>query len=133
MAGRGMEGRCRPLRAPPRPLPDKAVTAARRLLVLDDDPCRLVTDIGPDAAAHGGRAVPGVVVRDDGVSRVDEGADHVQVAAGVLAEAVHDLDDPVRRGGGDVQPGLDLVAAVRGGEGDLVQGHRVSSCRGRVS
>jgi len=109
---------------------DLAGTSLERELVLDDDARRLVPGVRPDPRAHRGRAVAGVVAREDGEALVDESADHMQVAAGVLAEPVHDLHDPARCGGGHVQPCLDLVATVRGGEGDLVQGHGVSSCRG---
>lgn len=65
----------------------------------------------------------GVVVGGDDESGVEQGRDEVDVAAGVLPQAVDDLDGAARGGGGDVDPGLDLVAAVGGGEGDLVQCH----------
>ena len=60
---------------------------------------------------------------DDHEAGVEQGRGEVEVAARVLAEAVHDLDDRGRRADGLVDPGLDGVPAVRRGERDLLQGH----------
>ena len=96
---------------------------AQGLLVLDDDARPVLAGVLPHPAPHGGAAVAGVVVGGDDESGVEQGRDEVDVAAGVLPQAVDDLDGAARGGGGDVDPGLDLVAAVGGGEGDLVQCH----------
>ena len=88
-----------------------------------DDPGGVVTRVGPDTRLHGRAAVPGVVTGHDDEPGVEQRRDQVQVAPGVLAQAVHDLDDRPWGADGFVEPRLDGVPAVRRGERDLLQGH----------
>ena len=53
--------------------------------------------------------------------------DHVQIAAGVLAEAVNQLHDGSGRLNGGIAPGLDGVSAVGGGEGEFSDRHKTTS------
>ena len=61
-----------------------------------------------------------MVVRRHDEAGVQEFGDHMKIAPGVLPEAVDQLNDAHRPGGGDIDPPLDLVPLVEGLEADLV-------------
>ena len=80
----------------------------------------LVAPIPPVVVYHGGLAVSHMVVGGYDESGVQEFGDHVQIAPGVLAEAVNQLDDAIRLRRGYVNPALHFVALVERFEADLV-------------
>ena len=101
--------------------------AGEGVLVLHHGVGALVPPVAPAVVDDGGPAVAHMVVRRHDEPGVQELDDHVEVPAGVLSEAVDQLDDARGLGGGDVDPPLDLVPLVEGLETDLMQ-HRCSSC-----
>ena len=62
-----------------------------------------------------------MVVGGDDETSIHKGDDHMQVAAGMLAEAVNQLHDALGRAGRHIDPAGDLVATVVGIELDLMQ------------
>jgi len=70
-----------------------------------------------------------VVVGRHDEAGVHERHDHVEVAAGVLAEAVDQLHDALRLAGRDVDPPRHLVSVVRRWKADFMQhGKSLLSC-----
>ena len=87
----------------------------QRLLVVDDDRGAVLAGVGPHPGFDGGRTVPGMVVGGDDEPGVEQRRDQVQVAARMPAKPVRNLTI-ARRRGRCVDPAVDLVAAVGGGE-----------------
>src|SRR5699024_1285591 len=79
-------------------------------LIADDDACRIVTGIGPDACLHGRAAVTGLIVCGNGESRVQQSTGEVEVASGMLAQTVDELYHALGLRGGCVQPPMDDIA-----------------------
>ncbi len=71
-----------------------------------------VAPVAPRVVGDGGGAMSDVVVCGHDEARVHERDDHVEVAAGMLAEAVDELDDALGLAGRNVDPARDLIAVV---------------------
>ena len=99
----------------------------QRLLILEVGHVAAGVRVAHCAAVVGGLAVADVVVRVDDEARGLEFAYHVQIAAGVLAEAVDELNDGSGLAERGLCPCLDGVAPVGGWEADLSYGHAGSS------
>src|SRR5699024_6900172 len=67
-------------------------------------------------------AVNGMIVCGNGESRVQQSTDEVEVASGMLAQTVDELDHALGLRGGCVQPPMDDIAVVARGEVDFMQG-----------
>lgn len=76
--------------------------------------------VSPAVVDDGGLAVADMVIGGDDVARVHERDDHVEIAAGMLAKAVDELDDALRLAGRHIDPSLDHLFLVIGLETDFV-------------
>jgi hypothetical protein len=55
-----------------------------------------------------------MIICSDDIAIFHKGRDHVEVSAGVLTEAVDQLNDALWSAGRDVDPAIDLVAFIEG-------------------
>ena len=90
-----------------------------------------VAPVTPGVVGDGRGSVAHVVVGRHNEAGVHERHNHVQVAAGVLAEAVHELHDSHRVAGRGVNPAGDGVSVVGGREVDLMEHVVLLSAAGR--
>ena len=90
-----------------------------------------VAPVTPGVVGDGRGAVANVVVGRHNEAGVHERHDHVQVAAGMLAEAVHELHDAHWVAGRSVNPAGDDVSVVGGREVDLMEHVVLLSAAGR--
>ena len=74
---------------------------------------------------HARFAMADMIVRIHGEARLIKGGNHVQIAAGMLAIAVHQLDYPARRAQRRIGPGAHGIAAISGRKRNLSQGHKL--------
>lgn len=74
---------------------------------------------------HARFAMADMIVRIHGEARLIKGGNHVQIATGMLAIAVHQLDYPARRTQRRIGPGAHGIAAISGRKRNLSQGHKL--------
>ena len=96
------------------------------MLVLHHGVDAFLTPVTPAVILHCGFAVAHMVVRGHDEARIHELDDHVQVAPGVLAESVDQLDDAVGFGGRNVDPAVNGISLVIRLECDLMKHVRTS-------
>ena len=101
------------------------------LLVLHHGVRAGVAPVAPRVVGDGRGAVAHVVIGGHNKAGVHECHDHVQVATGVLAKAVHKLHDAYRVAGGRINPASDGVSVVGGREVDLMEHVVLLSAAGR--
>ena len=101
------------------------------LLVLHHGVRSCVAPVAPGAVRDGGCAVAHVVVGGHDEAGVHERHDHMEVAAGMLAEAVDELHHTLGLAGRDVDPARHLVPVVRRWKAYLVQHGRSLLSRSR--
>ena len=73
----------------------------------------LVAPVAPGVVFNRGLAVSYVIIGSDNVAGLQIADDHVQITAGMFAEAVDELDDALRLAGRYVDPSVDGISLVK--------------------
>ena len=82
------------------------------LFILNHGLIAFVTPVAPLVVFHGCLAMADMVICGNNVAGFHEGSDHVEVASGMLTEAMDQLNDANRLAGRDIDPAVYFVTLV---------------------